>query len=302
MPVGYSGFVLRHRMTLGPLLIALFVGVIYFDEWLRSRGGHAGVAFTVLLLLVGVEAGRELAKIFRARSIATSVRINSVAVCAGLLASSFTTSELGSLSGTAVVCTAGALVMVLAMVFYSRNQTTEGVVAATSATLLAFVYVGMLGGFLVVLVKDYSGWVMLGVVLITKCYDIGAYFTGRYLGRHKLIPWLSPGKTWEGLAGGVAASMLAGIAAAAIASRTDSKLPDLHWWHGAAAGAVFGLIGQAGDLVASLLKRDAGLKDYSRALPGFGGIMDIADSPLLVAPAAYWLLLWVSGVPGLVPP
>jgi phosphatidate cytidylyltransferase len=146
----------------------------------------------------------------------------------------------------------------------------------------------------VVLVKDYSGWVMLGVVLITKCYDIGAYFTGRFFGRHKLIPWLSPGKTWEGLAGGVAASALAGIAAAYLAAHTDTKLLPITWWQGSLIGAVFGLIGQAGDLVASLLKRDAGLKDYSRALPGFGGIMDVADSPLLVAPVAYWLLLLFS--------
>ncbi|MBL8745843.1 MAG: phosphatidate cytidylyltransferase [Phycisphaerae bacterium] len=288
---------LKYRLTLGPVLIALFIGVIWLDESLRARGYHPGIAFTVLLLIVGIEAGRELAKIFRARAITTSVRVNALAVCTGLIASSFTTEELGQLSGTAIVCTAGAAVMILAMLFYSRNHTTEGVVAATAATLLAFVYVGMLGGFLVVLVKEYSGWVMLAVVLITKCYDIGAYFTGRYFGRHKLIPWLSPGKTWEGLVGGVATSALAGVAAAALASHTDTKLLPIEWWHGAAVGAIFGLIGQAGDLVASLLKRDAGLKDYSRALPGFGGIMDVADSPLLVAPVAYWVLLFFSVTP-----
>lgn len=281
---------LKYRLTLGPALIALFIGVIWLDESLRSQGLHPGIAFTVLMLLAGIEAGRELAKIFRARAIATSFRVNAIAVCAGLIASSFTNEELGSLSGTAIVGTAGAGVMLLAMLFYSRNQTTEGVVAATAATLLAFVYVGLLGGFLIVLVKEYSGWIMLGVVLVTKCYDIGAYFTGRAIGRHKLIPWLSPGKTWEGLAGGVAASALAGIIAAWLAAESDTKLLPIAWWQGMLAGAVFGLVGQAGDLVASLLKRDAGMKDYSRALPGFGGIMDVVDSPLLVAPVAYWLL------------
>jgi phosphatidate cytidylyltransferase len=161
-----------------------------------------------------------------------------------------------------------------------------------------------MGGFLILLVKEFSGWVMLGVVLVTKSYDIGAYFTGRYLGRHKLIPWLSPGKTWEGLAGGVLASALMGMAAAALAEppapgAVSLGVPDLQWWHGLELGAIFGLIGQAGDLVASLLKRDAGMKDYSRALPGFGGIMDVADSPLLVAPVAYWLLTAISGSAGL---
>jgi phosphatidate cytidylyltransferase len=62
-------------------------------------------------------------------------------------------------------------------------------------------------------------------------------------------------------------------------------------WQGAVAGLIFGVVGQGGDLVASLLKRDAGLKDASRVVPGFGGILDVIDSPLAVAPVAYWLFL-----------
>jgi len=58
---------------------------------------------------------------------------------------------------------------------------------------------------------------------------------------------------------------------------------------------VLGLVGQAGDLIASVFKRDAGVKDYSKLLPGFGGIMDVLDSPLLVAPVAFWVLLAISG-------
>lgn len=288
---------LKHRLTLGPILIALFIGVIWLDEWLRSRGHPPGIALTILMLIVGVEAGRELTKIFRARSITTSFRINSIAVCAGLLASSLTVLELRGMSGAAVVCSAGAAVMLIAMIFYSRHHTTDGVVAATAASVLAFVYVGLLGGFLIVLAKEYSGWVLLGVVLITKCCDIGAYFTGRAIGRHKLIPWLSPGKTWEGLAGGVAASALAGMAAAMLLGKGAAGLGPVPLWAGAFAGAIFGLVGQAGDLVASMLKRDAGMKDYSRVLPGFGGVMDIADSPLLVAPVAYWILLSLTADP-----
>lgn len=66
------------------------------------------------------------------------------------------------------------------------------------------------------------------------------------------------------------------------------------WWHGAVFGAFLGLVGQVGDLAASLLKRDAGLKDYSQRLPGFGGVLDVIDSPLLVGPVAYWVLMWLS--------
>ncbi|MDX2115887.1 MAG: phosphatidate cytidylyltransferase [Planctomycetota bacterium] len=281
---------LKYRLTLGPLLILLFLGIIWLDGWLSARGARPGLAFTVLMLTGGVFAGRELAKIFRARAIATSVVINSIAVCAGLVASSFTPEELGPVPGSALVCSAGAGVMLLAMLFYSRHHNVQGVVASTSATLLAFVYVGMLGGFLIVLVKEYSAWLVLAVVLITKSYDIGAYSTGRIFGRHKLIPWLSPGKTWEGLVGGVAFASLVGAATALVFGTKIPGVPPFSWWQGALVGAVFGLVGQAGDLVASLLKRDAGIKDYSRAIPGFGGIMDVVDSPLLVAPVAFWML------------
>lgn len=288
---------LKHRLLLGPPLILLFLAVIWLDEWIRALHGYRGLLFTGFMLAVGVLAGRELAKIFRARRIATSVRINGVAIGAGLLASSLTVTELGSISGVALVATTAMAVLMLALLFYSRGHNVDGVVASAAATLLAFVYVGLMGGFLILLLKEFSAWVMLGVVLVTKCCDIGAYFTGRAIGRHKLIPWLSPGKTWEGFFGGVAASALAGLAAVSIDRGLGTGVPDLQWWHGLTLGATFGALGQAGDLVASLLKRDAGLKDYSRALPGFGGVMDIADSPLLVAPVAYWLLKLIQTYP-----
>jgi len=131
------------------------------------------------------------------------------------------------------------------------------------------------------------------VLLITKSMDIGAYFTGRSIGRHKLIPWLSPGKTWEGLFGGVAVAAAVGAGAASFSHHARLDFPVL-WWHGAVFGAFLGLIGQAGDLLASLLKRDAGMKDYSQRLLGFGGVLDVIDSPLLVAPIAYWCLTWLA--------
>lgn len=293
---------LRYRLALGPVMIALLIGLVWFEERVRAAGGTPGAVMEIALLLIGVEAGRELAKVLRARKIAANFAITAIAVCTGVAVSSLTPSELGPLSGTAVVCTAAAAIMLVSMVYYSRRRSAEGVVAATAGALLAFVYVGLMGGFMVVLVKEFSGWVLLGVLAITKSCDIGAYFTGRAIGRHKLIPWLSPGKTWEGLAGGTALAAAVG-AAAGYWAESAGILPGVNARTGALAGACFGLLGQAGDLVASMLKRDAGMKDYSRALPGFGGVMDIADSPLLVAPVAYWLLIalgaWSGAAPGI---
>ena len=151
----------------------------------------------------------------------------------------------------------------------------------------------------------HSTWVIAGIIVITKFGDCGAYFTGRLIGRHKLIPWLSPNKTWEGLGGAVVVAMLTAVLVAWGLNEAERAGPwqvdgDTHTPCGVrfqyplmaavVAGAVLGLVGHVGDLVASLLKRDAGVKDFGNIVPGFGGLIDLFDSPIVVAPVAYWML------------
>ena len=117
-----------------------------------------------------------------------------------------------------------------------------------------------------------------------KCTDIGAYFVGSAVGRHKLIVWLSPGKSWEGLIGGLA--FAAGVSIlVAWAWKIDAAV-----WEAAVFGVAVALAGQFGDLCESLLKRSARVKDSGAALPEFGGVLDLLDSPLLAAPVGYVLL------------
>lgn len=281
---------LKHRLSLGPLLILLLILIVWLDEVARSKLEAPGLVFGAAVLLMGLAAARELTAIFRTQGVRVSTPVIAIAISLGILLTSLTPLELREQSGVAVVASVGILIMFGSMLFYSRNQTTSGVIASVSTTVLSFVYVGLAGGFLIVLMKEYGGWVLLGVVLTTKSCDIGAYFTGSWIGRHKLVPWLSPGKTWEGLLGGMATAALVGGGLALLTAGQTTPIA-LAWWQGAIIGAAFGLVGQMGDLVASMLKRDAGVKDYSQALPGFGGVMDIADSLLLVAPVAYWVLL-----------
>ena len=120
-----------------------------------------------------------------------------------------------------------------------------------------------------------------------KSTDIGAYFGGRALGRHKMIPWLSPGTTWEGLFFGV---LTAGGVAAAMGHSLPGHGMAMAPWQGFVFGAIIGAIGQVGDLLESLMKRDAEVKDSGRLIPGFGGVLDVIDSPLFAAPFAYLLL------------
>ncbi len=138
---------------------------------------------------------------------------------------------------------------------------------------------------------------MLSLVVVVKMGDIGAYTVGRLIGRHKMAPRLSPGKTWEGLSGGL---VFACVGSCAIFGwlvpwmRLEAAESGIIGW--IVYGLLVGLAGVLGDLSVSLLKRDAGRKDSSQWIPGFGGVLDLLDSILIAAPAAY--VLWVTGLVG----
>lgn len=293
---------LRYRLSLGPVLLAALFAVFWLDQLIAGAAIPApiqglfpnrdqlprGVAIFTTLAALTPLAAYELAKILRANSVAASVPLTCLAALAGLLASWVI--PAGSPTAGPTVAAAAIAVLVVSMTFYARHQTAEGVVAATGGALMAFVYLGLMAGFILAIRREHDAWVVLAVIAVTKSCDIGAYFTGRAIGRHKLAPWLSPGKTWEGLVGGVAMAGAMGAVAASLANHLPNQTLRDDAILGAAIGAALGLTGQAGDLLASLLKRDAGLKDASRALPGFGGLLDVIDSPLLAAPVAFWLL------------
>src|SRR5690606_24242317 len=130
---------------------------------------------------------------------------------------------------------------------------------------------------------------VLFVLLVVKFTDIGAFFGGRAFGRRKLIPWLSPGKTWEGLICGLLTAGAVGAAMAPFISANRTDISGLEWQKGLIFGIILGGIGQLGDLLESLMKRDANVKDSGSVIPGFGGILDVIDSPLVAAPFAYLL-------------
>jgi phosphatidate cytidylyltransferase len=160
-----------------------------------------------------------------------------------------------------------------------------------AATAMGVLYAGVLFTFLAVGKRDLGGdhggdYVLL--VLMTAWFgDTGAYFAGRFLGKTKLYPAVSPGKTRAGAVGGLAGSFLAAV----LANLWFWK--DLGWGHGAALTLVGGALGQSGDLVESMLKRSTGVKDSGKLLPGHGGMLDRVDAVLFIAPWAYFYLLLV---------
>ncbi len=194
-------------------------------------------------------------------------------------------------------------IVVLAVASFTRGDPRAGFLSwATSSFGLA--YVGVLMPFVVVVahlgppdgtassavgaleLRSGSAWVVM-LLAVVWGYDTGAYLTGRWLGRRRLIDHVSPSKTVEGLAGGlVAATLAAGLGA---------WLIGLEPWHPLVIGPVIGLAAQAGDLAESLLKRAAGRKESGFLIPGHGGILDRVDSFLFAAPALAGYALLVAG-------
>lgn len=274
---------LRQRLILGPIMVLAAVLVVWLDVIIERHTQRVGIAFGSLIAVLITMACWELARILRANNVLVVTPVAVYSGLVGLLGTAFWADEPRALGTLAV------LVMILSLLVHVRHKTIQGVMAAAGGVMLIFVYLGVQGSFWLMLRIEHSAWLVLWLVLVTKSCDIGAYFTGRAIGRHKLIPWLSPGKTWEGLIGGLFTSMLIAILGYWLLKFAPDR-PSISWGIVALMGLVMGGLGQLGDLTASLFKRDAGKKDSSNSLPGFGGWLDVLDSLLLVGPFAFWTL------------
>jgi phosphatidate cytidylyltransferase len=170
----------------------------------------------------------------------------------------------------------------------SRVNTTGIVAIAT--TLFGLMYVPWLLNF-VQKINFFPGvdgrYYVLYFILVTKFSDTGAYVIGSLIGRHKMIPRISPGKTWEGFGGAIFSSTVASLV---FVHFLGDKMPGMHRLHAVVLGVVLSMTAVVGDLIESLFKREAGLKDSGRLFPGIGGILDLLDSLLFNAPIMYLYL------------
>lgn len=137
-----------------------------------------------------------------------------------------------------------------------------------------------------------AAFLMLWLIAVTKFSDMGAYLAGSLVGRHKMIPHISPGKTWEGFAGGLAFSQLAASGLYALFPQHFTVLGG--WGHVVALGFLLAVLAVIGDLAESVIKRALGAKDSGQMLPGIGGAMDLIDSLCFTAPALYLYLQWLN--------
>ena len=295
---------LRWRLVLG----SIFVGLLFGLFWLDARAEYPGLTYLApLAFLIAWSASDELLDILKAASFfpgRNAVRLGVLAaVSAAFLPLLLPRDKLASLECLAIGQAIGLLIVVVSELREYRSDGKS--LGNVAGGFLAIGYVGLFLGFLVQLrqhsidgdVSRGGLLALISLIAVAKSADIGAYFTGRLIGRHKLAPLLSPGKTWEGAFGGVLLACLASLMVLGPLAKAFGFHPSYSqsWFLGGLCyGVLIAVAGIAGDLSESLLKREAGLKDSSSWLPGFGGVLDLVDSLLVSAPVAY--LLWNTGV------
>lgn len=278
---------LTTRLWMGAVLIALTVGMLVGDQYLAPW-----FPFLLTFLLgLSCAACHELVNLLGTR------RVPQKHVCyAGivvLVLSNWLVPFIDPHANYWQILSGILAGFVLLVFLYEMTTFTEPGRSVEHMALTLFIigYLGLLPCFFAQLrwISDDQSANSVRLALaafVPKCCDIGAYFTGKLLGRHKMTPVLSPKKTWEGAIGGLVTAALATVAIDRLGPVSVLRT-DFVWEIG--FGLSVGLAGMLGDLAESLLKRDCQTKDASTAVPGFGGVLDVVDAIIYSSPVSY---LW----------
>lgn len=285
------------RIISGTVLVG---AVVAFGYWLPSIGVWA------VLVLVGAGTVLEFFAMMDAAGVPSFRYLGVISAAALITATFFSLARTGS--GAVSPSEAESLVVaavVLAVLLRQFPQKHNNLPLPTMAcTMFGILYVPFLFDFFTRLLfawEPVSLWDPVGntgrilvfyLIIVVKAVDTGAFAAGSLLGRHKLLPRISAGKTWEGVIGGVLTGFLA-TAAFFVMYRTPSGAAafgalTVHPHDAVALGFALSVVGIVGDLAESLIKRACGVKDSGRAVPGMGGALDLLDSLLFTAPILYF--------------
>jgi phosphatidate cytidylyltransferase len=258
----------------GVALAAVFIGSLFVHPY----------AFLTFFELLVVVALLELAAALRVHGLrpATPVAVGvSIVLVYGAYAAGPAAQSLGL-----VLLVFGTMAWTLVDPGSRRwGSGREHVAASLGATFLMTLWVPFLVSYAGLLLArgDVGRWHLLAVVALAVTNDIGAFAFGNFFGRHKLAPSVSPAKTWEGFVGGIATVLV-------LAAAVTARLPGFDLRTALVVAFGVAVAGTVGDLAESMVKRDLGIKDLGRIVPGHGGIMDRADAIIFAIPTAYLLL------------
>jgi len=255
------------------LPLATAVGVLLFAVFALSLI-YRPFIFALLAAVVMLLAVAELSRALVAELPAEVRKVLLVSAPAIVLAAYF-----GGPQWLLISFVIAVVAVLVSRLFHEQDKYVSNV----SRAIFILTYAPLLSSFAVLLAAQKDGDLkVLTLVLLTIGADIGGYFAGVLFGKHPMAPRISPKKSWEGLIGAVLLEIGIGIALWIF-------LFDGTWWKGALAGAIMAVTATCGDLVESMIKRDLGIKDMSRLVPGHGGIMDRLDS-LVINAAVAWAL------------
>jgi phosphatidate cytidylyltransferase len=310
--------VLRWRLLSSFFLISLLVTAAYFDwRWgqpgsLAMPGIMALGLLSLFAALATVEFGMltlpALGGLVRNHVVMVLTTVMVVVSCCinSVLPAAWQATDGGGRWLLASLVAGGSLSIGLEMLYFGRTSQVEPshqVLGRIAATVMSMVYIGLPLGVLGLLrqvpTNSFGMWALLTVLAIPKISDSGAFFVGRSLGRHKLIPRISPGKTIEGALGGFVFGVLGSLLLCyGIAPGLFGMSSPLSLSQAIGYGLWIALAGMLGDLAESMFKRDARIKDSGGWLPGLGGMLDVVDSVLAASLAAYlfWQFFPVSTV------
>lgn len=263
------------RLIVGIIGLAILLPIVIF-------GGPAGTTAVVCIAtIVALDEYARMAFPERPRQALAALVVG----MAGLLL------PAAAWAGAEVTLAGAGLTVVAAGIFVTLwpGEQLEDAADRLGRALVGLAWVGLMTFLIRLRSLDHGVAMLLLALGISWAADTGAYFAGRSFGRTRLYPRVSPKKTWEGLAGGVAGSMLWVLAIEAFA------LPTFSWATVLVMGPVASVAGVLGDLNESMLKRSHGVKDSGTILPGHGGLLDRIDSVLFVAPVVW---AWHVGFPG----
>ena len=288
------------RILISVVLIPALIGIFVLDH---RAGESAPYLFGLSVLLVW-RAAYEFADLLKTRLFSPSFPL--IGCCSTLIVAATWLPHLGSSavgiamgsnsSGSELAMVVFGLSILAAFlrgaILYREPGTT---MESLGADILGIAYLGVLLSVTAQLrwvAGVQAGYLVLASLVIgAKCGDIGGYTLGRLFGKKKLVPTLSPGKTWMGAFGALLGSSIAVTAWLHFAPGYffDDGVPCSIVWS-LVYGAIIGVVGLVGDLAESLIKRDVGKKDSAVLLPGFGGLLDLLDSVLYAGPVA--VVLW----------
>ncbi len=266
---------LRTRIIVASILIPLVIGFLYLG----------GIYWVAGVLGAGVLAWIEMAGILQ-REQFTVDRTLGLFFVVGAIVEAYLQSAGLVQADLLRPLLAALIIFSLIWALYNKG---EHPTADWGVTLASALYLGITTSFFVELRQRTNGfnWALTAFGVTWAC-DAMAYFVGRLLGKHKFWPRISPKKTWEGVAGGAAGALIAGLI-------LGVWLVALPWWQGVLLGALVAIAAPFGDLAESLFKRLANVKDSSQLIPGHGGVLDRLDSLLFAFPVVTYFALIVCG-------